>query len=184
MRRDSECPSSSGFFQKRYAQPSDDQPIELGRCSSIFMGRCGDISSSRRLHPCATLQEAPTPKMSYEEQLRAQRGSKPPTLRTSIGCTNIQAEIPLAPAIPKLRAVGIPLEGPVGALVAIFHEQQAAKHYESVVSRSGDTHEKVGQKTGTCPHHCSIPCPRAAVHVFLFFSPLSDSPCPAPRQSS
>ena len=32
------------------------------------------------------------------------------TLTTSMGCTNIQADIPLAPAIPKLRAVGIPLE--------------------------------------------------------------------------
>lgn len=40
------------------------------------------------------------------------------TLTTSMGCTNIHADMPLAPAIPKLRAVGIP----PGVLVDIVVE--------------------------------------------------------------
>lgn len=43
-----------------------------------------------------------------------------------MGCTNIQAEIPLPPAIPKLTAVGTPLEGPGGILVDIAVIRQNA----------------------------------------------------------
>lgn len=43
----------------------------------------------------------------------------PRTLRTSMGWTNIHAEMPLAPAMPKLAAVGIPLDGPVVDLEAM-----------------------------------------------------------------
>lgn len=54
------------------------------------------------------------------------------TLRTSMGWTNIHAEIPLAPAMAKLAAVGIPLDGPVVGLVAMCsHERE-----ERSVSRS------------------------------------------------
>lgn len=47
------------------------------------------------------------------------------TLSTSIGWTNIHAEMPLAPAIPKLKMVGIPpLEDPAVDLVAIVDQSR------------------------------------------------------------
>lgn len=68
------------------------------------------------------------------------------TLRTSIGCTNIHAEMPLAPAIPKLTDVGMPLEGFVGALVAIFARAAGRKKTHACIAcnmvRAGDSQAK------------------------------------------